>query len=136
MKATPGTNWQIMLADLSIILFLMTFSALAHHHAAPKTAVAEVRAGPPAPPQIADPVAIWRAGGGAPTLENWLKTQAPDPRLRINVYGGYIPGRKEAILTEAAKLVSEPVLAGRDVRLIVEPADQDFVTVTLSFDRT
>lgn len=125
----PGTNWQLMLADLSIVLFLTTFSALTQSHGQK----------PPAKPGItavAEPVALWRAGSGPPSLGEWLKGQALDARMRVNVHGGYRAGRRDAVLAEATSLAADPALAGRPVRLIIEPADADAVTVTLSFDRT
>lgn len=142
MSAAPGTSWQLMLADLSIVLFLTTFSALAQSHAkptpAPPAAAAARPATPPAPPPplVAEPVAIWRAGEGPPSLAEWLKTQAIDARMRVNVHAGYAEGRKDAVLAEATSVAADPALAGHAVRLIIEPAASDAVTVTLSFDQT
>jgi hypothetical protein len=132
MTATPGTSWQIMLADLSIILFLTTFSALAKGEAAPPKPAIPVAAPALA---VAEPVAMWRAGKGAPPLDQWLNGQAIDNRMRINVHGGYRPGRRDAVMAEAAALSATPALAGRAIRLILEPAAADAVTVTLSFDQ-
>lgn len=139
--AQPGTSWQIMLADLSIILFLTTFSALAKGEASPAKAAIPVAApavpAPTPPPMlaVAEPVAMWRAGNGAPPLDQWLKDQGIDDRMRINVHGGYRPGRRDAVLADAARLSADPALAGRAIRLILEPAAADTVTVTLSFDQ-
>lgn len=130
---TPGTNWQIMLADLSIILFLMTFSALAHDDGLkpkPRAAPAVISA-----PAVAEPVAAWRAGQGAPPLGEWLKSQAADARMRINVHAAYSAGRREQLLSEAAAVGADPALAGRAVRLILEPGAADAVTVTLTYDQ-
>ncbi len=140
MIAQPGTSWQIMLADLSIILFLTTFSALARVESAPakpaRPAPAAVAAPAPEPaPIFAEPVAMWRAGEGAPPLDQWLKGQAIDAHMRINVHGGYRPGRRDAVLADAAAISADPALTGRSVRLILEPATADAVTVTLSFDQ-
>jgi hypothetical protein len=136
MTPAPGTNWQIMLADLSIILFLTCFSALAHSkepETAPLSPPAAVTKA--AAPIVAEPIAIWRAGKDAPPLGEWLKTQAADPRLRVNVHGGYRQGRRDAVLIEAAAVTADPSLAGRSVRLILEPAQTNAVMVTLTFDQ-
>jgi hypothetical protein len=139
MIPAPGTNWQIMLADLSIVLFLTTFSALAQgktpDEAPPPPAVAAVQPAVPAAPIVAEPIAIWRAGKDSPPLGEWLKTQAADPRLRVNVHGGYRQGRRDAVLIEAAAVTADPSLAGRSVRLILEPAQTNSVLVTLTFDQ-
>ena len=128
----PGTSWQVMLADLSILLFLTSLSALAQVKSAPAAPAALA----PVAPSVAEPVAIWRAGGGAPRLGEWLKTQASDARMQINVHAGYRPQAREQVLRDAVAISSDPDLEGRRVRVILEPAPTDFVTVTLSYDRT
>jgi len=134
MSGQPGTSWQIMLADLSIILFLTTFSALARGDGAEAAAPPKRAQVSAAAPAVAEPVAVWRAGGGAPSLGDWLSGQTIDRRMRVNVHGGYREGRRDAILAEAATVTADPALKGRAVRLILEPASADSVMVTLSFD--
>lgn len=136
--STPGTSWQIMLADLSIILFLTTFSALARVESTQAKATAPAPAAAPAPPSaplVAEPVAMWRPGPGAPPLDEWLREQAADARMRINIHGAYRPGRRDAVLADAAAVSADPALNGRAVRVILEPATTDTITVTLSFDQ-
>lgn len=138
MTAQPGTSWQVMLADLSIILFLTTFSALARVEGTPAKAAAPAPVTAPAPaaaPLVAEPVAMWRAGHGAPPLGEWLRQQAVDPRMRVNIHGAYRSGRRDAVLADAAAVSADPALQGRAVRLILEPAAADMITVTLSFDQ-
>lgn len=136
----PDTSWQIMLADLSIILFLTTFSALARVEstsakAATPAPVAAPAPTPPPAPLVAEPVAMWRPGPGTPPLGQWLKEQAVDTRMRVNIHGAYRPGRRDAVLADAAAISADPALQGRAVRLILEPANSDTITVTLSFDQ-
>ena len=137
MSPQPGTNWQLMLADLSIILFLATFSAMAHGSAKPAKApapAARAKVEAPAPPVVAEPIALWRSGGGAPPLGEWLKGQQIDGRMKINVHGAYSAGHRDTVLAEATDVTADPALAAKPVRLILEPAEADSVTVTLSFD--
>jgi hypothetical protein len=130
--SAPGTNWQIMLADLAIVLFLTSFSALAKDHPAAHAAHPRPAAVAPA---VAEPVALWRAGEGAPPLAAWLKDQGFDRRMRVNVVGSYDAGDRDRVLAEANDLTFEPALAGRAVRLILEPAVTSSVIVTLSYDQ-
>lgn len=136
MTPQPGTNWQLMLADLSIVLFLTTFSAMAQGSAKPAkpAPAAHAKVEAPAPPAVAEPVALWRSGGGAPPLGEWLKGQPIDGRMKINVHGAYSAGHREAVLSEATQVTADPALAAKPVRLILEPAETDSVTVSLSFD--
>lgn len=134
--SAPGTNWQIMLADLSIVLFLTTFSALAND---PRRAHPGSHAGPHRPSaerglEIAEPVALWSAGKGAPPLADWLRSQAFDSRMRVNVLGSYQAGDRVHVLADATAVADNPALAGRPVRLILEPAARSAVTVTLTYD--
>jgi hypothetical protein len=130
--SAPGTNWQLMLADLAIVLFLTSFSALAKDH--PVAHAARPRPAAPAP-AVAEPVALWRAGKGAPPLAAWLKDQGFDRRMRVNVVGSYGAGDRDRVLAEANDLTFEPALAGRAVRLILEPAPASSIIVTLSYDQ-
>jgi hypothetical protein len=135
---TPGTNWQLTLADLSIILFLTSFSALAQdRQATQKTRTSHARHAVPATSSvaIAEPVALWRAGGGAPPLAAWLKDQGADSRMRVNVVGVYGAGDRDSMLAQATALSADPALSGRAIRLILEPAAHSSLTVTLSYDQ-
>ena len=75
-------------------------------------------------------------GEGAPPLGEWLKAQAPDGRMRINVRGGYSQGARDRVFSEVSAISSDRALTGRDIRLILEPAAHNSVTVTLSYDKT
>jgi hypothetical protein len=133
--SAPGTNWQLTLADLSIVLFLTTFSALAKDRQSAPAAHARHAAPPAASLALAEPVALWRAGEGAPPLAAWLKDQGFDRRMRVNVVGVYGAGDRDAMLAKATALSADPALSGRAVRLILEPAARSSLTVTLSYDQ-
>ena len=86
-----GSGWQTILADLSLILFMVTAAALANSSDGPigNDSDAHPKAVKPAapPPPIlpvlrAEPVAVWRPAAGAPGLREWLAEVARDPRLR------------------------------------------------------
>lgn len=133
--SAPGTNWQLTLAELAIILFLTSFSALAREQEKPRPAHAQPASTPMTSIAIAEPVALWRAGEGAPPLASWLKEQGFDQRMRVNVVGNYAAGDRDRMIGEATALSVDPALAGRAVRLILEPAPSSALTVTLSYDQ-
>ena len=134
--SAPGTNWQLTLADLAIILFLTSFSALAQDQKRPHPAHPAPSASPRATSiAVAEPVALWRAGAGAPPLAAWLKEQGFDQRMRVNVIGSYSAGDRDHIIAEATALSADPALIGRAIRFIFEPADVSGLTVTLSYDQ-
>ena len=110
MIARMGSGWQTVLADLSLILFMVT-----------ATAVRDIPAEAPPPPPVAlpalgEPVAVWRFEPGGPSLTDWLAAQPADPRQRLTLVAA--PANGPAILNEAARLpqparvLIEPGLAG------------------------
>jgi hypothetical protein len=140
MIARPGqTGWQTILADLSLILFMITASALsvaeAPHpaSAAPKAAAPR----PVTPSARAEPVGVWREGEGAPPLANWLAEQGSDPRLRLSIVVRYLAGegRREAALDRAAALAAQAGVRGASARLVVEPGAVAGASATLGYDR-
>jgi hypothetical protein len=116
MIARAGSGWQTVLADLSLILFMVTASAVSEAPAAVP---------PPLLPALGEPVAVWRHGEGAPALTDWLAVTAPDPRLRLTIIAG--PAVGEAALALAAS-------AGRPARVLLEPGFSG-LAATLTYDQ-
>ena len=63
MIARAGSGWQTVLADLSLILFMITAAAASELPTAPVSKHAV-----PVLPALGEPVAVWRAGPDAPSL--------------------------------------------------------------------
>lgn len=128
MKVRAGSGWQTVLADLSLILFMVTASAVGQGmaHDAP----------PPALPQVAeplrgDPVAVWRPGPGGPALAEWLAQQGSDERQRLSIVVPYAPGGQAAAL-ELARDWTRGL--ANPARVIVEPGDPAAAYAALTFD--
>jgi len=135
MQVRTGVGWQYALADLSLILFMVVAAALARQQAAPPKPVPA----PPAPaaaPLLAEPVAVWRAGPGAPSLAEWPAAQSLDPRQRLTLVARYSRGRaQEAFLRAQAALAPISHLPAA-TRMTVEPATTDDLSATLTWDAT
>ena len=131
-----GLSWQTMLADLALILFMVTAAAMgqpppratprATHHAAAASA----------PGPMGEPVAVWRLAAGAPPLGSWLATQQADPRLGLTITVRYAPGGQAAALAQPGTLAREAGAMGRAARIVVEAATGAEVVATLAFDRS
>ena len=106
MIARAGSGWQTVLADLSLILFMITAAAASELPTAQPVQPAPVL------PALGEPVAVWRAGLGAPSLRDWLASSGPDPRLRLTILAG--PELAQDALALAAG-------AGRPARILLEP---------------
>lgn len=132
MMVRVGTGWQTLLADLAIILFMITAAALsqANHEAAKKAASSSA---PTAQSPRATPLAVYRASPGAPPLGQWLAAQQPDPRQLLTIVAPYGAGAQAQTLTRAEAMAREAGAQGVAVRLVVEPGEGD-TTATLAYD--
>ncbi len=127
MIARAGSGWQVTLADLSLILFIVTASALSQGGPSPSK--------PPAPAQrsaTAEPLAVWRPGG--PALGAWLAQQPHDPRQQLTIIAPYAAPAQESALSAAVSLAQEARAAGFAPRVVVEPG-QGGPSVTLAYDQ-
>ena len=119
MNVRTGSGWQTVLADLSMILFMVTASAVGEAPAQPPTGAV------PALPALGEPVALWREGPGAPGLSDWLASANADPRLRLTILAE--PARVDAALALARS-------AGRPARIVIEANNQG-ITAALTYDQ-
>lgn len=130
MQMRTGVGWQYAIADLSLILFLIAASGLTHG----KPAVAQAPSPPPPAPLVADPVAVWRAGAGMPSLGEWLSSQPRDSRQRLTIIARYAGGDASAASGRAADLLKSAGPASGPVRIVIEPAPSDDLSAALTWD--
>jgi hypothetical protein len=126
MIARAGSGWQTLMADLSIILFMVTAAALSQTKNGQAAAA-------PQPSARGEPLAVYRSGAGAPPLDQWLTAQSPDPRQQLSIVAHYPAGGQRAALAEVALLLGQAGAAGISARLVVEPGDGGIVA-TLAYD--
>jgi hypothetical protein len=134
VKALPLIGWQTLLADLSLILFMVTAAAMATSPTSQRNAPKSVQ---PVTDSLSEPVAWWRAGGSQP-LAAWLAAQQPDPRQQLTITLSYSTGGLPHALAAAQTLVSAAGRLGKVARVIVEPApgaDGEETLATLAYDR-
>ncbi|WP_225009480.1 hypothetical protein [Novosphingobium percolationis] len=140
MNARAATSWQTILADLAMILFMVTASALSDPAAIPPPPKPAPPTPPPTPPQLAasvraEPVGVWREGPGGPALAEWVAQQGADPRLRATVL---VRDSGDAVqaLDHAGRLVAALGARKSGARVVVEPANgaNGGATVTLGYD--
>ncbi|OYU33151.1 MAG: hypothetical protein CFE35_21795 [Novosphingobium sp. PASSN1] len=134
--------WQTILADLAMILFMMTAAALANApdgpllpstvKPAPHAAAPALR--PIAASPRAEPVGVWRDDPGAPALATWLAQQARDPRLRVSILVRHGLGHERAALARAETLMTAAGARGAGARIVIEPGQADGASVVLAYD--
>ncbi|MBB3956527.1 hypothetical protein [Novosphingobium sediminicola] len=116
-------GWQTMLADLSLILFMVTAAAMAD---VPDRKTAPRPAPPPAPPAsaapaISEPLAIWRPAPGGPPLARWLAEQQADSRQLLSITLRYPPAAQAEALRLAAQMAAAAGGKGARARIVIEP---------------
>ncbi|WP_338447323.1 hypothetical protein V5F89_05960 [Pelagerythrobacter marensis] len=129
-------GWQTTLADLAMILFMVTAAAMAERpEADARTARSEPsRADVPALPASGEPIAIYRAAPGAPPLAQWLAEQPRDPRQNLTILARHAPAGGERAAAAALALAREAGRAGHSARIVIEPAERDDLSAVLDFD--
>lgn len=132
MIVRAGTGWQTLMADLSIILFMVTAAALSQ--AGPgKAQGSQAVQGALAPSQRGEPIAVYRSGNGAPPLAQWLDTQPRDERQMLTVVSTYRTGKQADALARATAFARDAFARGVLTRIVVEPGPGD-ATATLAYD--
>lgn len=136
IAARVGTGWQTLLADLAIILFIITAAALSqadYEHAQRQKGQVQGQAKANALSPRSEPLAVYRAGAGAPPLRQWLAEQQRDPRQLLTIAAPYAAGQQTQALASAQAMARDADALGVAVRVVVEPGKGE-PTATLAFD--
>jgi hypothetical protein len=138
---SQGSGWQLILADLALILFLVTLSALpltesdaASRGFAARIARDEDIGRPAPPPEIAAAQALYRPVAGGPGLGEWLASQPRDPRATLTVFARHPAGGEAAAWAAARALVSEAQASGVPVRTIITAGNEADLYASLAYD--
>jgi len=143
--APIAAGWQTILADLSLILFMVTAAALANAPDGPMAPITSLNVKglhrperQPQPPVAAsprgEPVGVWSDGPGVPPLAVWLVQQGGDPRLRATILVHHRRGHGRAALARATALVEAAGPRGAAARIVIEEGPADSASVLLAYD--
>lgn len=127
VMAEGGSGWMTTLADLSIILFMITAADLSQARPTVSSAAS-------AAPALAEPVATFRQGSGMPSLARWLADQPVDPRQRLTVLVRHDDAQADHAVRSGLALMRQAEEAGRPARLIVERAAMPDTIAYLAYD--
>jgi len=122
-----SAGWQTTIADLALILFMVTAAAIDGRGG--RTAITS------APSASGEPLAVYRAGKDAPPLPEWLAEQAPDERQYLTIVAGYADGDAAEAAGRALELARQAQAVGAAARIVLEPGDGEEPVATLAFDR-
>lgn len=129
MMDSGSQGWAVTLADLSIILFMITAADLSNAELA-KTGLESTSA----TVVTAEPVAMYRPSGAAPSFSTWLAQQPGDPRQQLTVIVRHDDRGADAAIARGLDLMRQAEAAGRKARLIVEQSDHSDVAAILAYD--
>ena len=129
-------GWQTTLADLAMILFMVTAAAMAERPEADGDAATDQPAetSVPALPATGEPIAIYRIAPNAPPLDEWLAEQPRDPRQNLTIIARHTPAGSERAATAALALARTAESEGHSARIVIVPAEENDLMVVLDFD--
>ena len=133
MISRVSFGWQTTMADLAMILFMVTAAGI--HAQQQQEQQVQQAAAPSSLSALGEPLAVYRAHQGAPPLGEWLAEQAPDRRQYLTIVARYRPGTAESAAREAVALAEQAGAAGVSARIVLEPGEGAEVLATLAFDR-
>lgn len=139
MIRSTSTRWEMLLADLSLILFIVALAGLASAQIG--QIEGEETAQEPEPDesksealQIAQSQALYRQVEGGPDIAQWLDQQALDPRLTLTIFVDYEEGKEVQAWGEAAALVAAAREKGVGVRTVMNQREAGDIYASLAFD--
>ncbi|MEP3422249.1 MAG: hypothetical protein ABJN35_10980 [Erythrobacter sp.] len=136
MISRNASSWQLILADLSLILFLLTLSALANESGdgSDDTALDFEDDADATHAEFASSQALFRATPSGPTIQEWLSEQPLDPRATLTVFAVYAPGEEQAVWEQAQVFAKDASDARFAVRVVITSGDVNDIYASLAYD--
>ena len=134
MTKSHKGQWEVLLADLALILFVTSLGGLVSMpigEAAAEQANSEPTEDALA---IAPSQALYRSVEGGPDLADWLQSQPIDPRATLTIFVDYTSADAAAILQQAAGMIEQAQASNVPVRTVIKRADISDVYASLAFD--
>lgn len=118
-------GWQVLLADLSLILFIATAGAVSV-----QPAIREAYMNP-----TDDPEQVFSSLTTGEDIADWLADYAPDPREQLLITIEHREGEFAIALKRARKLEIAAVTAGQAPIITIRQGDQNKTTALFAFNR-
>ncbi|TIX51509.1 hypothetical protein [Alteraurantiacibacter aquimixticola] len=135
----PGreAGWMVPLADLSLILFVLTGTALSGLSGMPEDEYLPATRPRSASGAIETGIAsaVHADAPGAPPLSEWLAAYRPMEGEQLTIQGFYAPEDRPAIRERTEQWAAEAHEAGVEARVILQPAESSQVIALFAHDR-
>lgn len=120
-------SWQLLLADLALILFLVTLTALVNSDGKSDEALAR-------PAYVAPAQALFRPSARGPSLAEWLQEQPLDPRLTLTIIAQH-SGEDQDLMWQNAQIMAASVVGAETrVRVLITKGKQSDLYASLAYD--
>jgi uncharacterized iron-regulated membrane protein len=128
--------WQFILADLALILFLLTLTGLPLDAAIEEGTVPapKMRHDAVPEPSVAPAQALYRPASDGPSLTQWLASQPRDPRATLTIFVQHPAGGEQAAWVQARALAAEAGAIGVSVRIIMAGGEERDLYASLAYD--
>lgn len=132
-RLTAG--WQLILADLALILFLVTLAALASAlERKPNASDAGAMALGQEGAQSVPVQALYRPAPGIMAFDAWLQDQPNDPRAQLTIHAIYSNENEEDTWMQVRSMARDAAQAGFPAKVIVRPGARDDIYARFAFD--
>lgn len=136
LSISPNNHsWQLILADLALILFLATAAALSASKGLGEDCAQIADNEADGTSTIAPAQALYRAGPGLPTLAEWLESQPPDPRASLTIVAQHAPGQEELAWVDARTMAATASAMGVRFRVIIREGPENGIHASLGYDQ-
>lgn len=127
-SGASSNSWQLILADLALILFLLTLAALASQASHPAAQNS------PEPVHFASSQALFRQTRNGPSLSQWLAAQPRDPRATVTVFARHSETDSQKLWARAQAMASAARGEGYTVRVLIEKGETSDLYASLAYD--
>lgn len=131
MIRTANGSWLVPLADLSLILFIVTGGALTASLGREEDVPATR---PESAPAEGVAAAVYIDAPGAPPLPQMLAGHPLGAGEQLSVVGYYAPGDRADVVRRTEALAAQAIDAGIAPRVILQPARETLVIARLAHD--
>lgn len=136
MNSTETVGWQIVLADLSLILFLTTLAGLSQLDRQPDAgavlpheALGAVAVPPAAPRQ-----SLYLVGTETTPFAQWLRLESRDHRAALTIHAQYRPQAETRAWNVALALAREARAQGYEPQMVFVAGDSERVWASFAFE--
>jgi hypothetical protein len=130
MTARRAPAWQVIIADLSLILFLTSLIGIGRPEE-----VSDVPGEGPQQSYFAEGQLLYRPTKGALEFERWLREIAPDSRMQVTIYMGYRDEIDMAALEQARGWLGQARSQGYKARIVVEQTEVAELYTLIAYDQ-